>query len=70
MTREAMENRLINYSTQNGIAIIELHDPPANTYTYEKMRDMDDAILEARLDEEPHRHLRSARRDPDGPALR
>ena len=54
MTREAMENRLINYSTQNGIAIIELHDPPANTYTYEMMRDMDDAILEARLDEDVH----------------
>ena len=49
-----MENRLVNYSTQNGIAIIELHDPPANTYTYEMMRDLDDAILEARLDDEVH----------------
>ena len=54
MTREAMENRLVNYRTDNGIAIIELSDPPANTYTYEMMRDLDDAILETRLDEDVH----------------
>jgi enoyl-CoA hydratase len=54
MTREAMENQLVNYSVDNGIAIIELNDPPANTYTYEMMRDLDDAILEARVDEEVH----------------
>ena len=54
MTREAMENRLVNYSTNDGIAIIELNDPPANTYTYEMMRDFDDAILESRLDEDVH----------------
>jgi len=54
MTREAMENRLINYSTDNGIAIIELNDPPANTYTYDMMRDLDDAILESRLDDDVH----------------
>jgi enoyl-CoA hydratase/carnithine racemase len=49
-----MENKLINYSVDSGIAIIELNDPPANTYTHEMMRDLDDAILEARLDEEVH----------------
>lgn len=54
MTREAMENKLINYSVEGGIAVIELNDPPANTYTHEMMRDLDDAILEARLDEEVH----------------
>src|SRR5205085_9677360 len=54
MTREAMENRLVNYTVEDGIAIIELNDPPANTYTYEMMRDFDDAILEARLDEDVH----------------
>ena len=54
MTREAMENRLVNYTTDSGVAIIEFNDPPANTYTYEMMRDLDDAILEARLDEEVH----------------
>jgi enoyl-CoA hydratase/carnithine racemase len=51
MTREAMENRLLNYSVVDGVAVIELNDPPANTYTHEMMRDLDDAILEARLDE-------------------
>ena len=54
MTREAMENQLVNYTTDKGVAIIEFNDPPANTYTYEMMRDLDDAILEARLDEEVH----------------
>ena len=54
MTREAMENQLVNYRADEGVAIIELNDPPANTYTYEMMRDLDDAVLEARLDEEVH----------------
>jgi enoyl-CoA hydratase len=54
MTREAMENQLVNYSVDEGVAIIELNDPPANTYTYEMMRDLDDAVLEARLDEDVH----------------
>jgi enoyl-CoA hydratase len=54
MTREAMENKLINYTVEGGIAVIEFNDPPANTYTYEMMRDLDDAILESRLDEEVH----------------
>ena len=54
MTREAMENRLVNYTAEDGIALIELNDPPANTYTHEMMRDLDDAILEARLDEDVH----------------
>jgi enoyl-CoA hydratase/carnithine racemase len=49
-----MENRLVNYSTRDGVAIVELNDPPANTYTHEMMRDLDDAILEARLDEDVH----------------
>ncbi|HXG63826.1 MAG TPA: enoyl-CoA hydratase-related protein [Blastocatellia bacterium] len=54
MTREAMENQLVNYSVDEGVAVIELNDPPANTYTYEMMRDLDDAVLEARLDDEVH----------------
>ena len=54
MTREAMENRLVNYSAEGGIAIIELNDPPANTYTYEMMRQLDAAILDARMDDSVH----------------
>jgi enoyl-CoA hydratase/carnithine racemase len=49
-----MAEKLVNYSTQNGFAIIELSDPPANTYTYEMMRQLDAAILEARMDDGAH----------------
>jgi enoyl-CoA hydratase len=34
------------------IAIITLDDPPANTYTHEMMRELDDAILKARFDKD------------------
>jgi len=41
---------LINYSVENGIGWIEMNDPPANTYTYEMMQQLDAAILRARMD--------------------
>ncbi len=41
---------LINYRVEDGIAVIELNDPPANTYTYEMNRQLDEAILKARMD--------------------
>jgi len=50
-TPPATETRqLINYRTDVGIAVIELNDPPANTYTYEMNRQLDEAILRARMD--------------------
>ncbi|HSB75177.1 MAG TPA: enoyl-CoA hydratase/isomerase family protein [Terriglobales bacterium] len=42
--------QLINYRTDSGVAVIEMNDPPANTYTYEMMRQLDNAILRARMD--------------------
>src|SRR5437879_12500615 len=36
--------------TDAGVAVIEMNDPPANTYTHEMMRQLDDAILKARMD--------------------
>jgi enoyl-CoA hydratase len=48
------KTRLVEYRVKNGVAWIELTDPPANTYTYEMMRDLDDAILQARFDETVH----------------
>jgi enoyl-CoA hydratase len=42
--------QLINYRTDGGVAIIEMADPPANTYTYEMNRQLDEAILKARMD--------------------
>jgi len=35
-----------------GVMMIELSDPPANTYTHQMFRQMDAAILEARFDDE------------------
>ena len=53
MTQSATKS-LINYRVDNGVAIIELNDPPANTYSYEMNRQLDDAILGARMDESVH----------------
>src|SRR5436305_12052968 len=50
-TTTATETRtLVNYHVDGGIAVIELNDPPANTYTYEMNRQLDEAILSARMD--------------------
>src|SRR5206468_2731090 len=40
----------IRYAVTDGVATIELNDPPANTYSYEMMREIDAAVLEARMD--------------------
>ncbi len=42
---------LIEYTTENGIAVLTLNDPPANTYSYEMMQQLDASILKARMDE-------------------
>jgi enoyl-CoA hydratase/carnithine racemase len=42
---------LVRYETREGIALLTLNDPPANTYSYEMMQDLDRAILRARMDE-------------------
>jgi enoyl-CoA hydratase len=50
-TTTATETKtLVNYRVEDGIAIIELSDPPANTYTYEMNRQLDECILKARMD--------------------
>lgn len=41
----------IDLTVDSGIAVITLKDPPANTYSYEMMRQLDEAILTARMDE-------------------
>ncbi|HXL06815.1 MAG TPA: enoyl-CoA hydratase/isomerase family protein [Gemmatimonadales bacterium] len=45
---------LVHYMVESGVAILELDDPPANTYTYEMMRQLDEAILRARFDDSAH----------------
>jgi len=49
-----MSGNLIDYRVENGIAILELNDPPANTYTYEMNRELDECILNARMDDGVH----------------
>src|ERR687898_2544663 len=43
-----------NYFIADGIATIELNDPPANTYSYEMMLEIDAAVLAARMDPAVH----------------
>jgi enoyl-CoA hydratase/carnithine racemase len=49
-----MQPPLVNYRTDQGLAWLELSCPPANTYSYEMMRQLDAAILEARFDPAVH----------------
>src|SRR2546425_5079935 len=52
VTTPAVEQKeLIRYRVEDGVAILEMDDPPANTYTYEMMRQLDTAILQGRMDE-------------------
>ena len=48
------EKTLVNYTATEGIAVIELTNPPANTYSYDMMRQLDEAILQARFDDDVH----------------
>ncbi len=48
------ERTLVNYTVTDGIAVIELTNPPANAYSYEMMSQLDNAILQARFDENVH----------------
>src|SRR5918992_4730304 len=45
---------LVRYEAAEGVAVLTLDDPPANTYTYEMMRQLDAAILRARMDDAVH----------------
>jgi enoyl-CoA hydratase/carnithine racemase len=55
MATTAVETKpLVSYEVKDGIAVLAMDDPPANTYTYEMMGDLDAAILRARMDENVH----------------
>jgi enoyl-CoA hydratase/carnithine racemase len=49
---EAQSKTLVQYDVREGVAYLTLSDPPANTYTHEMMRQLDEAILAARFDED------------------
>ena len=44
--------RVINYWKEGHVGVIEIDDPPANTYTHEMLRQLDEAILDARFDQD------------------
>jgi enoyl-CoA hydratase/carnithine racemase len=44
----------ISVIVASGVCVIELNDPPANTYSYDMMREIDAAVLEARMDSSVH----------------
>src|SRR5438874_4447761 len=46
-----IERSLLSYRIESCVAILTLNDPPANTYSYEMMRQLEARILEARMDE-------------------
>ena len=50
-TKVGETTRLVQYKAENGVAVLTLNDPPANTYTYEMMQELDRSILNARMDE-------------------
>ena len=49
-----MPDPLVSCRIENGIAVLELNDPPANTYSYEMMQQLDGAVLRARMDDSVH----------------
>ena len=44
----------VPYEVVGGVAVLTLDEPPANTYSYEMMRELDAAILDARMDDSVH----------------
>jgi enoyl-CoA hydratase len=45
------KRNLVMYRVEDGIAVLTLNDPPANTYTHEMMQTLDARILAARMDD-------------------
>jgi enoyl-CoA hydratase/carnithine racemase len=54
MSTTANATKLVGYRKEGGVAILTLTDPPANTYTHEMMKDLDECIVKARFDSEVH----------------
>jgi len=49
-----MTEKTVEYRVEDGIAVLELNRPKANAYNLETLRELDDAILAARLDDGVH----------------
>lgn len=46
--------KLVTSTTDGGVAVLALNDPPVNAYTHEMMKELDEAILAARFDTSVH----------------
>ncbi len=51
MTPQPMPNGKVSYASDGALALLTLTNPPANGYSYEMMRDLDEAVLRARFDD-------------------
>lgn len=51
---EPLPNGRVTWSAGEGVALLTLTNPPANGYSYEMMRDIDEAVLRARFDDDIH----------------
>jgi enoyl-CoA hydratase/carnithine racemase len=49
-----MSDALVRPRVEDGVAVLELTAPPATCYSYDLMRQLDAAVLEARMDETVH----------------
>lgn len=49
-----MSVTLVNYTAQDGVAVLELCNPPVNGYSYAMFQQLDEAILKARFDPAVH----------------
>jgi len=45
---------LVTTARHGGVLLLELSAPPANTYSYEMMKQLDAAVLDARMDPQAH----------------
>jgi enoyl-CoA hydratase/carnithine racemase len=45
---------LVNASKHEGVMVLELSNPPANTYSHQMMRELDAHVLDARFDQSVH----------------
>lgn len=51
---KTLSNGKVTYASGGGIALVTLTNPPANGYSHAMMKDLDEAILEARFDDSVH----------------
>ena len=49
-----MTTTLVSATKHEGVMVLELTNPPANTYSYEMMKQIDAHVLDARFDESVH----------------